>query len=156
MSSALLKVSELDQIANYLINKLASNDASVSITKTIVNGQEVINIQVPGGGTPAGIILGTVSTGTDYTLVPELKNIVFVTDPSAVITLPGADLFQEAVEYMIIDVSGLASETNIRVVCGAGGNYFLPDLPEILLTEDYQVLKFISDQSQFFIPTSKA
>lgn len=156
MSSALAKVSEQDQIANYLINKLASNDASVSFTKTTVGGQEVINVQVPGGGTPTGITFGMVITGTDYTLVPGLKTMVLVTDPSAVITLPGADQFQEAVEYMIMDVSGQASETNIRIVCGAGGNYFLPDLPEILLTEDYQVFKFISDLSQFFIPTSKA
>ena len=156
MSSVLVKVSDLDSKARYLLEKLSSSDGSVSIIKTVIAGEEVLDIKVPGGGTPTGITYGLVFTGVDYTLVPGLKTIVLVSDPTAVITLPGANLFQEAVEYMIIDISGQASENNIRVVCGAGGNYFVPDLPEILLTEDYQVLKFISDLSQFFIITSKA
>lgn len=154
MSAALVKISETDVKANFLSYKLTSSDETVSIIEKIVGGESVLDLKAPGGGTPAGIILGLKTTAINYTLQPTRKTIVLVTIPSAIITLPAANTFQEAVEYIIKDISGLASQTNISIQCSPGDS-FEGGLTEVLLTEDYQFIRFISDLSNIFLFTSK-
>ncbi len=154
MSSALLKISATDPRGDFLILKLISSDATVSFTETIVNGEVVLDIKSPGGGAPAGITLGTVTTAVDYVLVPAAKTLVLVSNTTAVIHLPAASTFQEAVEYCIKDIAGTAGVTNLSIVCDQPGDEFEGGLTEILLTEDYDCIKFFTNGSnRFYLST---
>ncbi len=154
MSSALVKISASDSLGNYLLLKVTSSDATVSFTETIVAGVSVLDIKAPGGGAPAGITLGTVTTAVDYTLVPAAKTVVLVSNTAAVIHLPAAAGFQEAVEYLIKDIAGTAGTTNLSIVCDQAGDEFEGGLTEILITEDYDCIKFMTNGSNRFYLTT--